>query len=81
MLNWRYDDGQFRAVASGLDGTKPKIYYQGADGEWKIFPLKGLENLTDEERDTLTLSADAQKITVSVVKGGQQIVKEIEANH
>lgn len=81
MLNWRYDNGEFRAVASGLDGDNPRIYYQAMDGEWKIFTLEGLENLTDEERDTLTLAADAQKITVAVVKGGKQIVKEIEIDH
>lgn len=81
MLNWRYDNGQIRAVASGLDGDKPKIYYQAAESDWKIFPLEGLENLTDEEQDTLTLKADAQKITVTVAKDGQQIVKEIEVNH
>lgn len=81
MLNWRYDNGEFRAVASGLDSDNPKIYYQAMDDEWKIFPLEGFKNLTDEERDTLTLAADAQKITVTVVKGGQQIVKEIEVNH
>lgn len=80
MLNWRYDDGQIRAVASGLDRTQPKIYYQVAGEEWKIFPLDDFDNMTESELDTLTLTADTQKITVKATKDGKEIYREIKVN-
>ena len=80
MLNWRYDDGQIRAVASGLDRAQPKIYYQVAGEEWKIFPLDDFDNMTESELDTLTLTADTQKITVKATKDGKEIYREIKVN-
>ncbi len=81
MLNWCYDDETCRAVASGLDTAQPKLYYQAAGRDWEIYPLSGLENLTEKERASLVLAADARKVTVTVLRDGKTIVKEIEVTH
>lgn len=77
-FNWRYDEEDCRAVVAGFDTEEPKLYYQAAGKDWKIYPLPGLENLTEEEADSIVVVADAQKVVVTVTREGREIVKEIE---
>lgn len=79
-FSWRYDDESCRAVVAGFDTAQPKLYYQAAGKAWEIYPLPGLENLTQEEEDSIVVAADMQKVVVTVTRAGVEIVRKIEVN-
>ncbi len=83
MLNWCYEDETCRAVVAGLDTAAPSVYYQNGKEDWKIFPLDGFQNLTEEERKAFVLisvTADTQNIRVVFTRDGEEIVKDIKTN-
>lgn len=83
MLNWSYEDENCWAVVAGLDTAAPRVYYQSHGKDWEVFPLDDFQNLTKEERNAFVLvsvTADAQKITVAFTRDGEEIVKEIKLN-
>lgn len=81
MLNWCYEDENFRAIVAGLDTAQPKVYYLAVGGDWQIYPVEGFENDTADEleqRSLVSVTADAERITVVFTKDGEEIVKEIK---